>query len=156
MKPEEGDLGNETSAKDTAALGGQATENLPTERSRGDTVAARIHELKTWPEYFDAVLSGAKTFEFRKNDRGFQAGDILRLREYSPGPDEYTGREMLKRVSYILTTADFSPVTLGLRPGYCVMALVDGCQSGAASPEIGSVPNTAAETDGTVDDRKPK
>ena len=31
-----------------------------------------------------------------------------------------------------------------------------GRQSGAASPEIGSVPNTAAETDGTNDDRKTK
>jgi hypothetical protein len=29
------------------------------------------------------------------------------------------------------------------------LAAVEGCQSGAASPEIGSVPNTAAETDGT-------
>jgi hypothetical protein len=28
-------------------------------------------------------------------------------------------------------------------------ATMDGCQSGAASPAIGSVPNTAAETDGT-------
>jgi hypothetical protein len=35
-------------------------------------------------------------------------------------------------------------------------APVDGRQSGAASPAIGSVPNTAAETDGTHDDRKTK
>ena len=30
-----------------------------------------IHELKIYPEYFKAVISGEKTFEIRKNDRPF-------------------------------------------------------------------------------------
>lgn len=29
------------------------------------------HELKIYPKYFDAILSGEKTFEIRRNDRGF-------------------------------------------------------------------------------------
>ena len=38
------------------------------------------HELKTLPSYFEAVLSGDKTFEIRDNsDRGFQRGDIVDL-----------------------------------------------------------------------------
>lgn len=44
----------------------------------------RVHELKTWPEPYAATVSGAKTFEIRKDDRGFRVNDILRLREWVP------------------------------------------------------------------------
>ena len=37
------------------------------------------HVLKTWTTYFNAVVSGGKNFEVRKDDRGFQKGDILCL-----------------------------------------------------------------------------
>ncbi len=40
------------------------------------------HELKILPVYFQAVLSGDKTFEVRENsDRGFQKGDTVFLNE---------------------------------------------------------------------------
>ena len=52
----------------------------------------RVHHLKTWPLFFDAVMDGTKTFELRKADRDFKVNDILRLEEYSPGPASYTGR----------------------------------------------------------------
>lgn len=48
-----------------------------------------VHDLKTDPEMFVAVCSGAKTHEIRKDDRGFAVGDILQLRE-----TVYTGEEM--------------------------------------------------------------
>jgi len=64
-----------------------------------------IHELKTWPEYFDAVWTNKKNFEVRKNDRGYQIGDLLLLREYNPAPGlasgEYSGREILAIVRYL-------------------------------------------------------
>lgn len=42
------------------------------------------HELKTWPRYFDAVKRGDKSFEVRRDDRGYAVGDTLVLREFEP------------------------------------------------------------------------
>lgn len=35
------------------------------------------HTLKICKKYADAVMSGAKTFEIRKNDRGYEVGDRI-------------------------------------------------------------------------------
>lgn len=43
-----------------------------------------IHELKTWPRFFEAVKTGRKTFEVRRDDRGFMPEDTLKLREWIP------------------------------------------------------------------------
>lgn len=79
--------------------------------------AAKIHELKCWPEFFEPVHRGVKNFELRKNDRDFQVDDILRLREYSMEHDEYTGREVWLRVTYICRHG------VWLKPGYCCMSI---------------------------------
>ncbi len=39
----------------------------------------KTHDLKLSIEFCDAVLSGEKAFEVRKNDRGFQKGDLIRF-----------------------------------------------------------------------------
>ena len=36
------------------------------------------------PEYYRAILAGTKTFEIRKDDRGFEKWDRLLLQEYDP------------------------------------------------------------------------
>lgn len=77
------------------------------------------HELKTWQPFFQHVLDGEKTFEVRRNDRGFQRGDTLVLRE-TEGQSSYyrTGRELRVQVAYVLTGEQF-----GIRDGYCVMGI---------------------------------
>ena len=87
------------------------------------------HKLKTWSRYWDAVASGEKTFEVRKNDRGFQTGDTLVLEKFDPErlgggyvydynaapPKVYTIR---KRITFLLQGGQF-----GIEPGYCVLGL---------------------------------
>lgn len=77
------------------------------------------HELKTWPEEFIMMTSGVKTFEVRKNDRLYGAGDFLCLREWDPGLQSYSGRCVTRRVEYIMYGPKF-----GLPAGMVVMAVV--------------------------------
>lgn len=77
-----------------------------------------VHELKSWPLYFDAIVSGEKTFESRKDDRGFALGDVLLLREWDPRVSQYTGRTAVAEVSHILSDERF-----GVQPGFVVMGL---------------------------------
>ena len=75
-----------------------------------------IHELKTRTDFFDAVLSGKKKFEVRKNDRDFRPGDLLALNEFWDG--EYTGRSIVVGVDYLLSDSELVKegfVVLGIR-----------------------------------------
>ena len=76
-----------------------------------------VHELKTWPEYFQAVISDKKKFEIRKNDRDFKVNDELILKEFNPDNQEYTGRVAHCIVTY---TLDKQPFVLD---GYICMAI---------------------------------
>lgn len=73
---------------------------------------SKIHELKIAPEYMAALLTGVKNFEIRKNDRDFQVGDRLWLREWDNG--KYTRREITAYVTYITSYQQ--------KPGYVVMS----------------------------------
>lgn len=77
-----------------------------------------IHELKTWPSFFAEVESGHKTFELRKDDRGFERGDVLELHEWDPEQGCYTGRATRREVSYVLRSAD---ALGGLADGYVIL-----------------------------------
>ncbi|QLF85104.1 hypothetical protein [Nostoc phage YongM] len=77
------------------------------------------HELKTVNPWFTDVLEGRKNFEIRKNDRGFEVGDLLILREWTG--NNYTSRRVEKIVSYILRGEDFPE---GVKPGYVVLGFM--------------------------------
>jgi ASC-1-like (ASCH) protein len=57
------------------------------------------HHLKILPEYYNAVRYGAKTFEIRKDDRNYEVGDTLILKEYEN--DSFTGNLIRAVVTYI-------------------------------------------------------
>ncbi len=67
------------------------------------------HRLKVWPEYFEPLVAGEKKFEIRVNDRCFEVGDMLVLREFDQETEKYTGRAVFADVTYILSGAPFLP-----------------------------------------------
>lgn len=92
------------------------------------------HLLKTVDIYWDALESGEKTFEVRKNDRAFQKGDTLRLRRIghdwitqkmapSAKGRDVTEFDLLFTVTYVLQGGQF-----GIEPTYCVMGITPGAR----------------------------
>lgn len=77
------------------------------------------HELKVWPEVFRSMCEGKKTFEFRKDDRGFMEDHYLWLREWDPDTKAYTGKTLLRKITYILRGPAF-----GVPPEHVIMAVV--------------------------------
>lgn len=79
----------------------------------------KTHELKTWKAFFEAVINGEKTFEMRKDDRGFEVGDNLRLIEVDPDNDlQPTGRIAKYTITYILKGEQW-----GILPEYAILAI---------------------------------
>jgi hypothetical protein len=78
----------------------------------------KIHELKIYKEYFSLIISGLKSWELRKDDRDFERGDELVLKEYDGKELCYTGRFLHRKVDYVLKGGQF-----GLEEGYVIMSL---------------------------------
>ena len=76
------------------------------------------HILKTWPQFFELVRRGDKTFEVRKNDRNYAVGDTLLLHEFDPATDSYSGRKTDKVVTYVMRGGAF-----GVAEDHVVMAI---------------------------------
>ncbi len=69
----------------------------------------RIHELKIKKEYFNAIDSYEKSFEYRKDDRGYKVGDLLALNEIDEDGN-YTGNAMLVEIIYIFRGEEGIPL----------------------------------------------
>ncbi len=76
-----------------------------------------LHRIKCWPKYFQPLQIGQKTFEVRINDRDYQVGDSLDIREWSPITESYTERYVVKLITYMIQGV------CGLPENVCVMQL---------------------------------
>ena len=74
------------------------------------------HVLKTHPEAFQAILTGHKTAEFRRNDRGFKVGQVVRLAEYAP-PPFFSVREIDIRITHIADNPEY-----GIPEGFAMLS----------------------------------
>ena len=88
------------------------------------------HKLKILPQYLESIVEGTKNFEIRKNDRNYQVGDTLILKEWVDreirqveditieASPYFTGLEITKEITYILEGGQY-----GLEEGYCILGL---------------------------------
>ena len=63
-------------------------------------------QKKVWPEYFQKIMAGDKTFEVRLADFDCAPGDILSLREWNPVTGDYTGRTLEKHINCVIKTKE--------------------------------------------------
>lgn len=71
----------------------------------------KTHELKTYPQYFEQTWDKIKPFEIRLNDRHYEVGDTVILKEWDN--IKYSGREIEGIIKYIL-----GDKFIGLAKGY--------------------------------------
>lgn len=86
-------------------------EHLPSEEGREH----KQHEIKLAAMYYEDVASGKKSFELRKNDRGYKVGDSLKMLEFKDGVQ--TGRTIDADIIYMLEEYT------GLTEGYCILGI---------------------------------
>lgn len=87
-----------------------------------------MHDLKIHPRYLKEVLSGKKTFELRRDDRGFSVGDPFILCGWDG--KAYTGETFSARISYILRGRP----GYGLMEGYCIFSWGPDLSGAARAP----------------------
>lgn len=77
----------------------------------------KVHQLKIKREYYEAIISGQKKFELRKDDRGYAVGESLLLREWEKG--RYTLRWIVVPIRYILRNCP----EYGLATDHCILGI---------------------------------
>lgn len=76
----------------------------------------QIHEIKCWTPYFGAIQRKEKNFDVRRDDRGYQKGDTVILKEWDTKRGVLTGNDEHRKIKFILTGGQF-----GIEPGYVVL-----------------------------------
>lgn len=106
---EQDTIDRETAKKLREKADKEKMQQLPSQQEK------KVHDVKLGATFFDDVKTGRKTFELRKNDRGYKEGDTIVMHEYKDGTT--TGRTIEKKIVYMLE--DFT----GLEDGYCILGL---------------------------------
>lgn len=81
------------------------------------------HEIKLLLDFCDAVMEGRKTFEVRKNDRGYQTGDFVKFIPVMKDGEtvKETAHPIMDRtyrITYVLNG-------WGLKDGYVAFAIAE-------------------------------
>ena len=79
------------------------------------------HEIKILKQFADEIINGNKSFEIRKNDRGYQKGDFIKFRVIEKYENivlgvEHPLRDKLYEITYVLSG-------WGLKKDYVVLAI---------------------------------
>jgi len=87
---------------------------------------AKIHELKTDPQQWDAVAEGRKTFEIRFNDRNFEVGDqVLLKRTDHTGEEMRAGKPLIysrRPPLHLIVTHILTGPVFGLQVGWVILS----------------------------------
>lgn len=87
-------------------------------------MSKRIHTLKSWPKFFDAIGQGERVHELRRNDRDFEIGDVCELLEYDPALDKYSGRALSVVITSITSAAKPCAVSeIALHSDFCILSI---------------------------------
>ncbi|MEP3248071.1 MAG: DUF3850 domain-containing protein [Sneathiella sp.] len=83
------------------------------------------HIVKSWTHLFQAAKDGVKTHDIRdRTEREYRVGDYLVLKEFDFVRGEYTGDELLTKITYI-TDRD-TPCAMssnGLAQDLCILSI---------------------------------
>jgi hypothetical protein len=77
-----------------------------------------IHQLKIDSKFYNDIEVNGKRFEVRRDDRGYQVGDVLVMSEFKGG--KLTGRSVYALVTYIHRNGIEHTF---LRWGYCILGI---------------------------------
>lgn len=68
----------------------------------------RTHYLKSWPEFFQDMANGRKSFDVRYNDRDYRVGDAIVISEWDAHlstplnlRDRHTGRKLVGMITCV-------------------------------------------------------
>ena len=83
---------------------------------------------KTWPDFFELMISGKKNVDVRLADFDLKEGDEILFREYCPKSRKYTGRSILRKVKNLVFVnfSQFNTVGEILGKGHYIMEF-EGC-----------------------------
>lgn len=104
-------IDRETKAKLKEQSDDEKMNHLPSETEAGQ----KVHSIRLAKTYFNDVASGKKSFELRKNDRGYKVGDTLEMLEFADGKN--TGRIIQAEIIYMLEGYT------GLEDGYSILGI---------------------------------
>ena len=78
---------------------------------------SNLHFIKLDEKYIDAVETGIKTFELRKNDRNYKVNDIIIFIDKN---NKIIFNDAFYRITYILKDVP----KYGLKRGFCILGIV--------------------------------